>query len=114
MGTAMLGVGQEVAALHVLAIGCVGGMTLAVMSRATLGHAGRPLVVPGPLALGYGLVVTAALTRWAGAVLPGSWYLPAMLVSGALWLIAFTLFLVTLAPALLGPRADRAPAAAAP
>ncbi|MCB1328035.1 MAG: NnrS family protein, partial [Maritimibacter sp.] len=32
---------SEVAALHLLAIGGVAGMTLAVMSRATLGHTGR-------------------------------------------------------------------------
>ena len=36
---------SEIAALHILGIGAVGGMTLAVMSRAILGHSGRPLVV---------------------------------------------------------------------
>lgn len=112
-GLALLGAGSEVAALHVLAIGCVGGMTLAVMSRATLGHTGRALVAPRPVVLGYGLVGLAALTRWAGVVLPSTWYLPAMLVSGAFWLTAFSLFLVTLGPVLLGPRADRRPVAAA-
>ena len=60
-GLALLGWGSEVAALHVTAIGGVAGMTLAVMSRATLGHSGRPLIAPVPLALAYALL---PLTRW--------------------------------------------------
>ena len=55
-GLALLGFGSEIAALHVTAIGGVAGMTLAVMSRATLGHSGRPLVAPLPLALAYALL----------------------------------------------------------
>jgi uncharacterized protein involved in response to NO len=47
-GLAQLGLTSEIAALHLLGIGGVGGMTLAVMSRASLGHTGRALVAPGP------------------------------------------------------------------
>jgi len=43
VGAAMLGMGLHMAnALHVLTTGAVGTMTLAVMTRATLGHTGRP------------------------------------------------------------------------
>lgn len=103
-GAAGLGLGSEVAAMHVLGIGGVGGMTIAVMSRATLGHSGRPLVAPGPVALGYALVPAAALARWLGSTLPGDWYFPAMLGAAALWSLAFALFVVALWSALTGPR----------
>lgn len=103
-GAAGFGLGSEVAALHVLGIGAVGGMTIAVMSRATLGHSGRPLVAPAPVALGYVLVAAAALLRWAGTALPGDLYFPAMLGAAALWSLAFALFVVSLWTALTGPR----------
>lgn len=113
-GLARLGIGDEIAALHLVAIGAVGGMTLAMMSRATLGHTGRPLVAPGPVAAGYVLVALAALVRWVGAALPPDLYMPAMLVSGALWLAAFLLATVALWPAFWGPRAPRQDAPKAP
>ncbi|MCG7520974.1 NnrS family protein [Ruegeria sp. Ofav3-42] len=106
-GLAVLGVGDEVAALHVLGIGCVGGMTLAVMSRAALGHSGRALIAPGPMVVAYGLMAVAALSRWVGAELNAG-YMVAMLLSDGLWITAFALYLFAMWPALTKPRADRA------
>lgn len=64
LGGALLGVGmQQASALHVLTTGAVGAMTLAVMTRASLGHTGRPKVVgPSTLAI-YLLVNLGALLR---------------------------------------------------
>ncbi|MCB1355026.1 MAG: NnrS family protein, partial [Maritimibacter sp.] len=98
---------SEVAALHLLAIGGVAGMTLAVMSRATLGHTGRPLVAPRPVAVAYALLPLAALLRWLGSELAGAVYFPAILAAGFLWILAFGLYTGALLPAFLGPRADR-------
>ena len=106
-GLAVLGMGNEVAALHVLGIGCVGGMTLAVMSRAALGHSGRALVAPAPMVVAYGLMAVAALSRWIGAELNAG-YMVAMLLSDGLWVCAFALYLISMWPALTGPRAARA------
>ena len=106
-GASLLGRGSEVAALHVLGIGAVGGMTLAVMSRAVLGHTGRELVAPGAVALAYGLIALAAALRWLASGLSGDFYFPAMLFTGALWIAAFTLYLVALWPAFTGPRLPR-------
>lgn len=103
-GLANLGLGSEVAALHVLGIGAVGGTTLAVMSRAILGHTGRELVAPAPVALAFGLIALAALLRWGAAEFATALYLPAMLVSGALWLLAFALYTAALWPAFTGAR----------
>ncbi len=101
---ASFGLGSDVGALHVIAIGGVGDMTLAVMSRATLGHSGRPLQAPLPVALAYGLIPGAALLRYAAASAPGEWYFPLVLSSGLFWLLAFALYSFSLWPAFLGPR----------
>ncbi|MFY2822928.1 NnrS family protein [Ruegeria sp. MALMAid1280] len=106
-GFSVLGIGNEVAALHVLGIGCVGGTTLAVMSRAALGHSGRALIAPAPMVVAYGLMAVAALSRWIGAELNAG-YMVAMLLSDGLWVCAFALYLIAMWPALTGPRAGRA------
>jgi uncharacterized protein involved in response to NO len=95
--------------LHGLAIGAVGTMTMAVMSRASLGHTGRPLEAPRPLAISYGLISGAALARLAAPLLTADLYLPALLVSASLWCTAWLLFLVAFGGALIRPRVDGRP-----
>ncbi|MGH6947543.1 MAG: NnrS family protein [Kiloniellales bacterium] len=87
------------AALHALGLGAMGGMTLAVMTRATLGHTGRLLEAgPGTVAI-YGLVTLAALTRVATALVPAADWL--LHPAGAAWIAAFLLFLLVYGPTLL-------------
>jgi uncharacterized protein involved in response to NO len=112
LGLANLDLVSEVAALHLLGIGGVGGMTLAMMSRASLGHTGRALVAPGPVAVAYALVPVAALVRFSGSAVPAL-YTPAVLTAGALWCLAFILFLSAYWPVFWGPRVQR-PAAGRP
>lgn len=107
LGLASLGLGSEIAALHLIGIGGVGGMTLAMMSRASLGHTGRPLVAPFPVALAYGLVPLAALARLIGSEVPAL-YTPAVLIAGALWLMAFALFTLAMWSVFWSPRLPRA------
>ncbi len=95
-------------ALHGLAIGAVGTMSLAVMSRATLGHTGRPLHAPRSIVASYLLVSAAAIARLLAALVPGL-ALPLLVISGALWSLAFAAFAIRLAPALIHPRADGRP-----
>lgn len=104
IGLAALGIGSEVAALHVLGIGAVGGMTMAVMSRATLGHGGLPLVAPRSVALAYAMIFAAAAARWAGSALGIAGYYPGVLIAGALWVVAFTLYTAGLWHAFWGAR----------
>ncbi len=92
------------AALHALTVGAIGTMTLAVMTRASLGHTGRPLVAgAGTIAI-YGLVTLAAVVRVI-APLGGAQYFLLLSVAGAAWSGAFALFVVLYARALLRPRA---------
>lgn len=95
--------------IHLLAVGTVGGMILAMMSRVSLGHTGRPLEVPGYLAWAFALVIIAAVIR---ALLPmvGVELTPwAWRISALLWMIAFTCFLYRYWSVLTQPRVDGKP-----
>ncbi len=91
------------AALHALTAGAMGTMTLAIMTRATLGHSGRALTAgPGTAAI-YALVGAAALMR----VLAPLTALDAALLfglSGLAWIGAFALFVILYGPLLVGRR----------
>jgi uncharacterized protein involved in response to NO len=77
--------------LHALTAGAMGGMTLAVMTRATLGHTGRPLIADRWTGAIYVLVATAAAVR-AIAPFSAAAYLPLLWASGLAWSFAFALF----------------------
>ncbi|HVW67371.1 MAG TPA: NnrS family protein [Steroidobacteraceae bacterium] len=95
--------------LHALTIGAAATMILAVMTRASLGHTGRFLVVSRPTAWAYGFLTAAAAVRVFGpAVLPLA-YPSVVVLAAALWTIAFGLFLRVYAPILTSPRADGKP-----
>jgi uncharacterized protein involved in response to NO len=79
------------AGLHALTAGAMGGMTLAVMTRATLGHTGRPLIADRWTGAIYVLVATAAAVR-AIAPFSAAAYLPLLWASGLAWSFAFALF----------------------
>ncbi len=96
-------------ALHGIAVGAVGTMTLAVMSRAALGHTGRPLRVAAPIVASYVLVSSAALVRLVGALLAGDLLVSALLISGLLWTTAFAIFSAVYAPMLTRPCLDGRP-----
>ena len=81
----------QVAGLHALTAGAMGGMTLAVMTRATLGHTGRPLTADRWTAGTYLLVAAAAALRVAAPFAAGM-YLPLLWTSALAWSLAFGLF----------------------
>jgi uncharacterized protein involved in response to NO len=85
------------AALHALTAGAIGTMTLAVMTRATLGHSGRPLAAgPGTTTV-YALVTVAALFRLL-VPFAGNQDLVVLALAGAAWSGAFLLFAVLYLP----------------
>lgn len=95
--------------LHALTAGAFSTMILAVMSRAALGHTGRPLLAPRGMGIAYCLLTGAALARVFGPALePQAWSLW-LSGAGALWTAAFSLFVVVYAPILCRPRADGRP-----
>ena len=88
------------AGIHALTAGSMGVMTLAMMTRATRGHTGRPRVADPATAAIYALVLLAAVVRVCAAFHPG--WSPALLgVSAALWSLAFLGFAWAYGPMLL-------------
>ncbi|HEX6156348.1 MAG TPA: NnrS family protein [Burkholderiales bacterium] len=96
------------AALHALAVGAIGTMTLAVMTRATLGHSGQPLSAGGATVLVYLLVTVAALLRIA-APLAGASFLALTWAAAAAWSGAFLLFAFSYRKLLLPGKHVQAP-----
>jgi uncharacterized protein involved in response to NO len=92
LGVLLPGVPQ-IAGLHALTAGAMGGMTLAVMTRATLGHTGRPLIADRWTAVVYLLVAAAAALRVA-ASFSADGYLALLWAAGLAWCAAFGLFAV--------------------
>jgi uncharacterized protein involved in response to NO len=91
------------AGVHALTAGAVGIMTLAVMTRASLGHTGRDRVAgPATLAI-YLLVIAAALTRVA-APFAGIGQALLLLTAAVLWCGAFAAFTAVYGPILVSPR----------
>ncbi|MAW82478.1 MAG: short-chain dehydrogenase [Parvularcula sp.] len=92
------------AALHALTAGAMGTMTLAVMTRATLGHTGRKLTADAWTIAIYALVVSGALVRVMSSIFFVQFYVPALVLSAALWSGAFALFALRYGPMLSRPR----------
>lgn len=77
-----------------------------MMSRVALGHTGRPLEVPGYIALAFALLFLAALTRPILSLFDLALSPWARRVSALLWAVAFALFLAHYTKILVTPRAD--------
>ncbi|MBL4940736.1 MAG: NnrS family protein [Colwellia sp.] len=94
---------------HLLTVGGMGGLILAMISRVSLGHTGRPLSPPKAMSFAYIFIILAALIRAFGP-----WLFPAKTllfidVSGTFWLLAFGIFVITYAPMLMRARKDGRP-----
>ncbi len=93
------------AALHVWTAGAIGLMTLAVMTRASLGHAGRPLHAGPAIALTYGGVILSVLARFAAGIWDGQMGL--LHLAATAWILAYAGFTAIYWPILTRPRAAR-------
>lgn len=102
---AFLGVPDEIAALHMAGAGAIGVMTLAMMTRASLGHTGRKLAAPKPAVAAYVLIALAAVVRIETAHLPAVAYFPAIFAAGGLWIAGFSAYLTAFLPILARPAA---------
>lgn len=93
-------------AIHMLAAGAIGGMSMAMMTRAPLGHTGRPLRAGRAAILAYGLIAMAAIVRAFGTAFVPGHYFEVMYAAGIAWVGAFLLYLVSYWKVLTGPSAD--------
>jgi uncharacterized protein involved in response to NO len=90
-------------AQHLWMAGAIGVMTLAVMTRATLGHTGRELTVGGGTAALYLLVVASVFVRLLGGALPEQ-ALSLWTLSAILWCCGFAGFVLLYGRLLVGSR----------
>jgi uncharacterized protein involved in response to NO len=99
-GAAAFGLGEQSAAIHAWMVGAAGAMTLAVMTRASLGHTGNALVASAGTQAIYAAVVIAALARICAALQPG-WSEPLLQISVLGWVIAYFGFAAVYGPLLV-------------
>lgn len=90
-------------ALHGWTAGAIGLMTLAIMTRASLGHTGQPLTATTGIVVIYVAAVVAALARVVAAA--GLLRDVLLAVSAAAWVVAFAVFIAVYAPLLARKRA---------
>jgi len=103
LGTSIIhpGLVPGAVALHGLTAGAIAVMTTAVMTRASLGHSGRPLRADAITITIYGLINLGALLRVSSPWLPVD-YATATMTAGLVWGAGFLLFAVAYGPLLLG------------
>jgi uncharacterized protein involved in response to NO len=100
---AALGWLSMTSALHLLTVGAIGNMTLAVMTRATMGHTGRPIRASKVTVAAFAAVFIAAAIRPLAEVAPDYYFL-VLGISGGAWIVGFLLFCTEFGPMLLGPK----------
>jgi uncharacterized protein involved in response to NO len=91
------------AGLHAWTGGAIGSMTIAVMTRATLGHTGQALSASIATQLVYASIVVAALARVCAALEPVH-SVPLLIVASVAWAGAFLGFALVYAPLLCRAR----------
>jgi uncharacterized protein involved in response to NO len=91
---------------HLLTIGGIGGMILAMTSRVSLGHSGLPLTPPKLMSVAFACITLSSMIR-----VFGPWFRPEKTmmfidISGFFWLVAFGLFTFYYGPMLFKARED--------
>ncbi|MBW2543422.1 MAG: NnrS family protein [Deltaproteobacteria bacterium] len=90
-------------AFHALGAGAMGTMILAFLTRAPLGHTGRPLRASRATAIAYLLVIAAGAARVLAPLLPGSSQLSGLVLAGSLFAIAYAIYVVVYFSILIRP-----------
>lgn len=97
---------DPIAAVHVWTVGTFGAMTLAVMTRASRGHSGRPLAAGWLEVAMFAFVFVGAAARIA-APYAGGWMAHGLACAGLAWAVAYLLFALGYGRMLLVPARQR-------
>jgi uncharacterized protein involved in response to NO len=96
-------------AMHLWAIGGIGLMTLAMMTRVSLGHTGRSIHEPPKLMpYAFGIIIAGALIRAVLPIFVSQYYLAWVIGAYFCWVIGFALFFIQYYRILTKPRIDGA------
>lgn len=96
-------------AVHLLTVGGIGGVILAMISRVSLGHTARMLQTVPVMNMAFIAILAAALARSVAVLLFPESSVVFYLVAAFLWCLAFTLFSLTYYPILTKARVDGRP-----
>lgn len=104
LGFAAIALGDRIglgdtAIMHVMTVGAMAAMMLAVMTRATRGHTGRQLTSSRLTNVSYVAILMAAIFRPLADILPGQ-AMTLYSLAGLAWLTAFGLFVIEYGPML--------------
>ncbi|WP_310649436.1 NnrS family protein [Thermomonas sp. S9] len=92
---------------HALFIGFFGSLLVAMVTRVTQGHSGRPLAMPAAGWFAFALLQLVALVRIAAEIAPDTYAWQAIAAAG--WLLAFLPWVLRSLAIYLRPRADGRP-----
>jgi len=105
VGVLLLGLGEQAAGMHMLGVGAIGGMTMAVMIRVTLGHTRRTLEIGFGLTIAFVLLVMAAMVR-SFIAYEDFGGVSGIEIAAALWSVSFLIVLVRVGPWFFATRVD--------
>ncbi|KGJ89377.1 NnrS family protein [Thalassotalea sp. ND16A] len=94
---------------HLLTVGGMGGLILAMISRVTLGHTGRALAPPKIISFAFILMLIATISRVFGPWFMSEHYSVLINISVLCWLTSYGIFIIKYGPMLLTPRKDGRP-----
>ena len=98
------------APIHALGMGFFGGMLVAMVTRVTMGHSGRPLQMDRISVTCFLVLQAATVARVASEIVTAPFWMQALLLTSmALWLAAFGVWTWRLGRIYLAPRIDGQP-----
>jgi uncharacterized protein involved in response to NO len=95
--------------LHLFAVGALGGVVLAMISRVTMGHTGRAIYEGPNMTIAFVAVIVAAVIRSVGVALWPQHMFILVDVSAGLWTLAFAMYVFYFGKMLVTPRVDGHP-----
>lgn len=106
LALAQLGVAPMSAAVHVLAVGAMGGLIAGMITRTALGHTGRALKAGRADTAMFVLIQLGVLARLGAALLPWEMRDALLGTSTLCWSATFALYVAVYGPRLFAPRVD--------
>ncbi|NOH97707.1 NnrS family protein [Vibrio sp. 99-70-13A1] len=95
--------------IHLFAIGALGGLIIAMISRVTMGHTGRAIYKGPSMAIAFFAIFAAALVRSVGVAFFPMYLIEMVNISAGLWVLAYAMFMWKFGLMLLTPRVDGHP-----
>ena len=102
IGFLLLAIGDRTLIPHAWMVGVIGVMTIAMMTRVSLGHSGRAISSTRAITAIYVSVILAALLRITSEFMPDLSYL--LYASATAWIVGFAGFAIAYYPILAKPR----------